>query len=171
MEQVTRTYGWGDPREMHKRALGLSGLEFMRLLARGELGRTPMMATLAYNFVVVEEGYVEFECEPGEFMYNPIGVVHGGVAATLLDSAASCAVHTVLPAGTSYTTLDLSVHLLRPIASDLGPVRAIGTVVNKGRRTALGRAEVRDSRDRLLAYASAGCMVFSGDSSAAPKQP
>jgi uncharacterized protein (TIGR00369 family) len=164
MDQRARTYEWGDPREMHKQAQGLTGLEFMRLLASNDLGRTPMMATLAYTFVAVEEGYVEFECEPGEFMYNPIGVVHGGVAATLLDSAASCAVHTVLPVGTAYTTVDLSLHLLRPISSDSGPVRAIGTVLNKGRRTALGNSEVRDSRDRLLAHATAGCLLFPTDS-------
>ena len=98
-------------------------------------------------------------CEPGEFMYNPIGVVHGGVAATLLDSAASCAVHTVLPVGTAYTTVDLSVHLLRPMLERFGPVRAIGTVVNRGRRTALGKAEIRDGQGRLLAHATAGLSV------------
>lgn len=164
MDQRSRTYGWGDPQEMPKHAQGLTGLEYLRLLASGELGRTPMMATLAYTFVTVEEGYVEFACEPGEFMYNPIGVVHGGVAATLLDSAASCAVHTVLPAGMAYTTVDLSLHLLRPITTQLGSVRAIGTVLNKGRRTALGKAEVRDSRNRLLAHATAGCLLFPTDS-------
>ena len=164
MNQRVRTYGWGDPQLMHKHAQGLTGLEFMRLLASDELGRTPMMATLAYTFVTVEQGYVEFACEPGEFMDNPIGVVHGGVAATLLDSAASCAVHTVLPVGTAYTTVDLSLHLLRPIRSDSGQVHAIGTVLNKGRRTALGKSEVRDSRDRLLAHATAGCLLFPTDS-------
>lgn len=160
MEQQTRTYSWGDPREMHEAGQGLTGLEFMRLLATDELGRTPMLATLNYRFGRVEDGLVEFICEPGDFMYNPIGVVHGGVAATLLDSAASCAVQTTLPADMAYTTLDLTAHLLRPIASDLGEIRAVGTVINKGRRTALGKSEIRDSRDRLLAYATAACMLF-----------
>jgi uncharacterized protein (TIGR00369 family) len=163
MEQHTRTYGWGDPREMHKAGEGLSGLEFMRLLATDQLGRTPMLATLNYRFGTVEEGLVEFICTPGDFMYNPIGVVHGGVAATLLDSAASCAVQTTLPAGTAYTTLDLTVHLLRPIATDLGEIRAIGTVLNTGRRTALGASEVRDANGRLLAHATASCMLFPTD--------
>ena len=159
MEQ-TRTYSWGDPQQMAKAGRGLAGLEFMQLLASDELGSTPMLATLAYKFVAVDDGYVEFECNPGEFMYNPLGVVHGGVAATLLDSAASCAVNTTLPPGTSYTTLDLSVHFLRPIAGDLGQIRAIGTVLNRGRRTALGQAELRDSSNRLLANATASCMLF-----------
>jgi acyl-coenzyme A thioesterase PaaI-like protein len=100
MEQ-TRTYGWADPQELNKAGRGLAGLDFMRLLASGDLGRTPMLATLAYRFTAVDEGRVEFACDTGEFMYNPMGVVHGGVAATLLDSAASCAVHTTLPAGTA----------------------------------------------------------------------
>jgi uncharacterized protein (TIGR00369 family) len=159
----TRTYSWADPQKLEKAGRGLAGLEFMRLLAANERERTPMMATLAYRFAVVDDGHVEFECDTGEFMYNPIGAVHGGVAATLLDSAASCAVHTTLPAGTSYSTIDLSVHFLRPIASDLGPIRAIGTVLNRGRRTALGKAEVRDGSGRLLAHATAACMLFPAD--------
>jgi uncharacterized protein (TIGR00369 family) len=163
MEQQTRTYSWGDPQKLSEAAPGLSGLDFMRLLATDELGRTPMMATLAFRFSAVDEGHVEFECETAEFMYNPIGAVHGGLAATLLDSAASCAVHTTLPTGASYTTLDLSAHYLRPIASGLGLIRAIGTVVNRGRRTALGKAEVRDGSNRLLAHATASCMIFPAD--------
>lgn len=160
MEQQTRTYGWGDPQVMHKAGQGMSGLDFMRLLATEELGRTPMLATLDYRFGLVEAGRVELICEPGEFMYNPMGVIHGGVAATLLDTAASCAVHSMLPAGTGSTTQDLSVHLLRPLTYDLGCLRAIGTVVNKGRRTALGMSEIRDGNDRLLAHATASCMLF-----------
>jgi uncharacterized protein (TIGR00369 family) len=160
MEQQTRTYTWGDPERMNKAGQGLSGLEFMRLLATDALGRTPMLATLNYRFGAVSEGYIEFICEPGEFMYNPNGVIHGGVAATLLDTAASCAVATTLPAGTASTTLDLTVHLLRPLTSDMGPLRSIGTVINKGRRTALGRSEVRDTTDRLLAHATVSCMLF-----------
>jgi uncharacterized protein (TIGR00369 family) len=158
-----RSYSWGDPGEIEKASHGRSGLDFIRLLASGELGRTPMMATLAFDLVSAEEGRVEFECEPDEFMYNPIGVVHGGVAAALLDSAAGCAVHTTLPIGTSYTTLDLSLHLLRPIVRELGTIRGVGTVVNRGRRTALGVAEVRDSSDRLLAHATSSCLLFPTD--------
>nr|WP_199239784.1 MULTISPECIES: PaaI family thioesterase [Kribbella] len=101
--------------------------------------------------------------EVGEHLYNPIGVVHGGVAATLLDSVAASAVHSVLPAGTGYTSLDLSAKFLRPILADTGPLRAIGTVINRGRRTALANAELRDSTDRLLAHATSSCMLFPTD--------
>jgi uncharacterized protein (TIGR00369 family) len=156
----TRTYQWPDPQELASAGHSIAGLSFLRLLASGEIGLTPMMATLNYDFVRVDEGYVEFECNTAEFMYNPIGVVHGGVAATLLDSAAGCAIHTLLPAGIGYTTVDLSVHYLRPITTALGPIKAIGRVLNKGRRTALGEAEVRDGANRLLAHATSSCMLF-----------
>lgn len=156
----TRTYSWGDPRELDTAGRGIAGLDFMRLLASGRLGHAPMLATLGCTLVAVEEGYVELECDTAEFMYNPMGSVHGGVAATLLDSAAGCAVHTTVPAGTGSTTLDLSVHFLRPVTSDLGLIRAIGTVLNRGRRTALGRAELRDGSKRLLAHATSSCMLL-----------
>jgi uncharacterized protein (TIGR00369 family) len=159
----TRTYTWGDPEEQCKAAQGRSGLEFMRLLRSGEIGRTPMMATLNFTITVVEEGHVEFDVDLGQYLYNPIGVIHGGLAATLMDSVAGSAVHTLLPAGTAYTSTDLSVHYLRPLTLDLGTVRGIGTVISRGRRTALGKAEVRDGDDRLLAHATSSCMLFPTD--------
>lgn len=156
----TRTHSWPDPSRLAESYRTTSGLDFLRLLASREIGQTPMMATLNYDFIRVDEGLVEFECELGEYHYNPLGVVHGGLAATMLDSAAACAVQTLLPAGTAYTSADLTVHYLRPITSDLGTIRAIGTVLNKGRRTALAHAEVRDGDDRLLAHATSSCMLF-----------
>ncbi|HEY4096187.1 MAG TPA: PaaI family thioesterase [Baekduia sp.] len=159
MEQ-TRTYTWTDPRQQNEAGRAMAGLEFLRLLRAGGLGRAPMMETLDFTLVAADEGHVEFACTAGEFLYNPIGVVAGGVAATLLDAAAGCAIHTTLPAGIGYTTVDLSVHYLRPITTDLGTIRAIGTVLNRGRRTALGQAEVRDGAGRLLAHATSSCMLF-----------
>lgn len=160
----TRTYSWVDPQELDKTGRGMAGLDFTRhLLLSDELGVMPIAATLGFKLAEVDEGYVVFVGEVGEHLYNPIGVVHGGVAATLLDSAAGSAVHTTVPAGTGYTTLDLSVHYLRPITADLRPIRAIGTVLNRGRRTALGQAELRDSADRLLAHATSSCMLFPAD--------
>jgi uncharacterized protein (TIGR00369 family) len=108
----------------------------------------------------VEFGRAVFALEPGEEHYNPIGSVHGGVYATLLDSATGCAVQTVLPAGMGYTSLDLNVKFLRRITSDTGKVRAIGTVLNQGRRMALAQAELFDAQDRLLAHATSSCMLF-----------
>lgn len=156
-----RSYSWADPHQLTRTGRDLSGLDFTHhLLEAGEEGRMPIAATLGFRLAEVAEGYVVFVGEPAEHLYNPIGVVHGGVAATLLDSAAGSAVHTTLPAATAYTTVDLSVHYLRPVTVEIGPIRAIGTVLNRGRRTALGQAELRDSADRLLAHATSSCMLF-----------
>src|SRR4051812_38909046 len=125
----TRTYSWPDPRDLAESNRAMSGIAFLHLLASGQVGRTPMMATLDYDFTKVETGVVEFECKLGDHLYNPLGVIHGGLAATMLDSAAACAVQTLLPAGTGYTSADLTVHYLRPITADLGVVRAVGTVL------------------------------------------
>lgn len=157
----TRTHTWSDPQELAKAARGMTGLEFIRRLMTEP--DVPMLSTIGYRIAEVESGRVVVECEVGEHLYNPIGVVHGGVAATLLDTAAGCAVHTVLPVGTAYTSLDLSVRFLRPVTLDIGPVRAVGTVVNRGRRTALASAELRDASDRLLAHATSSCMLFPTD--------
>jgi uncharacterized protein (TIGR00369 family) len=157
----TRTYSWVDPRELDKLGRGMDGLEFTRhLLEAGEQGRMPIASTIGFRLAEVELGRVVLVGEIGEHLYNPIGMVHGGVAATLLDSASGSAVHTTVPAGAGYTTLDLTVHYLRPITADTGTVRAIGTVINRGRRTALANAELWDSNDRLLAHATSSCMVF-----------
>ncbi|WP_308119888.1 PaaI family thioesterase [Streptomyces sp. MBT84] len=105
-------------------------------------------------------GQCRLRTRTGEEHYNPIGSVHGGVYATLLDSAAGCAVQSVLPAGMGYTSLDLNLKFLRPITVDTGKVRAVGSVLNQGRRTALAQAELFDSNDRLLAHATSSCMLF-----------
>ncbi|WP_028935665.1 PaaI family thioesterase [Pseudonocardia spinosispora] len=159
----TRTYGWADPVELAMAARTTDGLEFSRRLASGEQGPTPIFATLGYALTEVEHGRAVYVGEPGEHVYNPIGFVHGGFAATMLESAAGSAVHSTAPASTGYTTLDLSVHYLRPITGDTGPVRAIGTLVNRGRRTALAHVELRDPADRLLAHATSSCMLFPPD--------
>jgi uncharacterized protein (TIGR00369 family) len=101
-----------------------------------------------------------FSLLPGEEHYNPIGSMHGGVYATLLDSAAGCAVQSTLPQGTGYTSVDLAVKFLRPVTVDTGRVRAVGTVLNGGRRTALAEARLLDDEDRLLAHATSTCMIF-----------
>lgn len=108
----------------------------------------------------MEPGRAVFSLTPGEEHYNPIGSVHGGIFATLLDSAAGCAVQSTLPQGMAYTSLDLTVKFLRRITVDTGTVRAIGTVVSKGRQTALAQAQLVDAKDRLLAHATSSCMLF-----------
>ncbi|MFG2887067.1 PaaI family thioesterase [Streptomyces sp. NPDC048297] len=156
----SRTYEWGDPRVSAAAVGRTSGLEFLRDVQAGRLPEPPIAATLGFTLDEVESGRAVFAIEPGEEHYNPIGSVHGGVYATMLDSAAGCAVQSVLPAGMGYTSLDLTVKFLRPITVDTGKVRAVGTVLSQGRRTALAQAELLDSTDRLLAHATSSCMIF-----------
>jgi uncharacterized protein (TIGR00369 family) len=138
----------------------MAGIDFLCEVQAGRLPRAPISHTVDFALDEVEPGRAVFSLTPGEEHYNPIGSVHGGVFATLLDSAAGCAVQTLLPQGMAYTSLDLTVKFLRPITVDTGPVRAIGTVVNKGRQTALAQAQLIDTKDRLLAHATSSCMLF-----------
>lgn len=156
----TRTYEWQDP-GITAAAVGRgSGLELLRDMLAGKLPPPPITATLGFTLDEVEHGRAVFSLEPGEEHYNPIGSVHGGVFATLLDSAAGCAVQTVLPAGMGYTSLDLSVKFLRRVTVDTGPVRAVGRVVNSTRQTALAEATLVDEKERLLAHATSSCLLF-----------
>jgi uncharacterized protein (TIGR00369 family) len=162
----TRTQSWADPKELAKLARSMSGLEFLRFLALvGPEGKIPMASTLPFRITEVKEGRVVFVSEVGEHLYNPIGIVHGSFVATLMDGTAGSEIHTLLPAGTGYVSLDMSVHHLRPITIGVGPVRAIGTVVNRGRRSALAHAELRDSADRILAHGVSSCIVVAPDAS------
>ena len=155
-----RTHDWADPRLTAAAALESDGLTFLRRMVAGEVPPPPIAATLGMTVLEVGAGRVVFGLEPAEFHYNPIGSVHGGVFATLLDSACACAVHSTLPAGSGYTTLDLSVKLLRGLSADSGPVRCEGLVVHRGRRTALAEARLTDSGGRLVAHATSSCLLL-----------
>ncbi|MCT4356297.1 PaaI family thioesterase [Streptomyces sp. Je 1-79] len=155
-----RTYEWEDP-SITAAAVGrASGLDFLREIQAGRLPRAPVSATLDFTLDEVDEGRAVFSIMPGEEHYNPIGSVHGGVYATLLDSAAGCAVQSTLPPGMGYTSLDLTVKFLKRVTADTGRVRAIGTVVSRGRQTALAEARLVDAEERLLAHATSSCMLF-----------
>jgi uncharacterized protein (TIGR00369 family) len=97
---------------------------------------------------------------PREFHYNPLGTVHGGILATLLDTAAGCAVHSTLSAGVGYTSLDLTVKFLRPVTVASGALRCEGTVLSRGRTTALAEARLTDAKGRLVAHATSSCLLF-----------
>jgi uncharacterized protein (TIGR00369 family) len=156
----SRSYTWSDPGHYAEAMRTHSGLELLRAIGTGELPPPPIMSTVGYTGVEAEEGRVVFTLTPAEFHYNPLGSVHGGVISTLLDTAAACAVHTTLPAGVGYTSLDLSVRFLRPVSVESGPLRCEGTVVNRGRSTALAEARMIDGRGRLVAHATSTCMIF-----------
>jgi uncharacterized protein (TIGR00369 family) len=139
----------------------LSGLDYMRAIASGEIEQPPFARLLGFGVVEVEEGRALFAVEPGEQHYNPIGVVHGGLAATLLDSAMGVAVHTTLEPGWSYGTLDLSARFVRPITADTGRVLCEGVVVHRGSKTATMEARLwAESSGKLLAHGTGSALLL-----------
>jgi uncharacterized protein (TIGR00369 family) len=158
----SKTVTWWDPAATAAASAGRSGLEFMQALAAGEVAPAPIAVLLGMRPVHVERGLVAFECQPDESVYNPIGVVHGGLVCTLSDSVAGCAVHTTLDAGVGYTSIDITVNYLRPVTTASGVLRATGRVTKPGRRVALATAEVHDHSGRLVATASSNCLILPG---------
>lgn len=163
-----RTFSWDDPVAIARAAAGLSGAEFFSAIAAGEVSAPPIMRALDLEPVAFTEGRAAFRVTPQEFHYNPLGTVHGGVFAILLDSACGCAVHTMLPADVFYTSLDLSVKFLRPVTVDTGPITAEGTVVHLGRRTALAEAKLTDAAGKVYATATSSCLLLRPEHPTAP---
>lgn len=140
----------------------LDGFEQLHAILDGHLPPAPIAETLGFvGFEVPERGTAIFELDPELRHYNPIGSMHGGVFATLLDSACGCAVHSTLAVGERYTSLDLTVKFLKAVTVDSGRLRAVGTVMQRGRRTALAEAKLYDGRGQLVAYASSSCLILS----------
>jgi uncharacterized protein (TIGR00369 family) len=138
----------------------VGGLELLRAIRDGQSPRPGIATLLQMRMAEVEDGRVVFELETRPELGNPLGTVHGGIAATMLDSAMACAVHTKLAAGESYTTVDLSVTYLRAVPYDGRTLRAEGRVIHVGGRIATAEGRVVDSHDRLVATATTTCMVF-----------
>jgi uncharacterized protein (TIGR00369 family) len=158
-EPRSRAVTWYDPAATVALGGGLSGLEFMRALAAGRIPPPPIAQLLGMWPTKVDVGLVVFECRPDESVYNPIGMVHGGLVCTLADSAAGCAVHTTLDAGVSYSSIGITVTFLRPVTLDSGTLVATGRVVKPGRRVATATAEIVDGTGRLVATASSSCLI------------
>ncbi|HYG54337.1 MAG TPA: PaaI family thioesterase [Burkholderiales bacterium] len=140
----------------------MSGLEFLRAIRDGRVPPAPMAKLIGFRLVEVDVGQVVFEVVPGEQHYNPLGTVHGGLAMTLLDSAMGCAVHTHLPSGTGYTTLEAKTNLVRAITAATGKLRAIGTTVHVGKRIATAEGRLEDAAGKLYAHATTTCIVLNG---------
>ena len=138
----------------------MTGLDFVRAIFDGKLPAPPIMQTVEPFDSTAEPGIVAFHSTPGFRHYNPIGSVHGGYAAILLDSAMGLAVHTALPAGTGYTTLEFKISFIKGMSSDPGPVRTEGRTLSVGRRAATAEARISDAKGRLLAHATTTCLVF-----------
>ena len=138
----------------------MPGIDFVRAIFSGQLPEPPIMQTVEPFDCTAEPGVVVMHSIPGFRHYNPIGSVHGGYAATLLDSAMGLAVHSTLPAGSGYTTLEFKISFIRGMSKDSGTVRTEGRTLNVGRRAATAEARITDSKGRLLAHATTTCLVF-----------
>jgi uncharacterized protein (TIGR00369 family) len=159
-DQRSRTITWADPIENAERLAGLSGLDALRAIMSGEAPPPPIAVLMGFDLVEADARRAVFLGRPEEFHYNPIGVVHGGLAATLLDSAMGCAVQTTCPAGVAYTTLEIKTNFVRPITLGAGVLRCEGTVLYRGRRSATAEGKlVEQATGRLLAHGTTTCLV------------
>jgi uncharacterized protein (TIGR00369 family) len=159
----TRTYSWEDPFALADSMAGRSGLELMRLMARGELPPPPIAETLGFRLVEVDRGRAVFECQPAEFHYNPIGIVHAGLALTLMDSAMGLAFVTTLDEPVGWTTLEVKANFTRALTVDSGVVRCTGTVVHPGRTVATTEARLEDAAGKLYAHGTSTILVLAGN--------
>jgi len=139
---------------------GLSGLEMLRAMINGELPAPPMARTLGFLLVEVDHGRAVFEGEAGEHLLNPLGTIHGGFALTLIDSAAGCAVHTTLPQGIGYTTVETKANFTAAIRADSGLLRADGRVIAQGRQIATAEARIVDAAGRIVAHGTSTLMIL-----------
>jgi len=154
------TVTWGDPAIGLTQLPHLDGTDFLQKIADGEIPGAPIGAHIGMEFSEVERGKVTFTCHPDESHYNPIGVVHGGLVCTLLDSALGCAAHSLLPAGMGYTSIDINISYLRLVTADSGPLVATGRVTKPGRRVTFAEGEVVDAAGKTVATATSSLLVF-----------
>src|SRR3954453_10462912 len=138
----------------------MPGLDFVRAIFEGKLPAPPIMQNVEPFDSAAKHGVVTFHSVPGFRHYNPIGSVHGGYAAILLDSAMGLAIHTTLPAGTGYTTLEFKISFIKGMTEDTGAVRSEGRTLSVGRRAATAEARITDAKGHLLAHATTTCLVF-----------
>ena len=159
-EPRTKTVSWHDPIAAAQAAAEMSGLAYLQAIRDGDLPGAPIGALMGFRVAGLEEGEAVFTCTPDESLYNPIGVVHGGLVCTLLDSVCGCAVQTTLPQGVAYTSLEIKVSYLRPVHGTSGPLLATGEVVKPGRRVAFAEGDVRTADGKVVATATSTCLVF-----------
>lgn len=155
-----RTFTWTDPGMIADAGRGMSGLDLMRNLRDGTIPSPPIAALVGFLLTEVDDGRIVMRLTPAEYHYNPIGTMHGGILATLLDSVMGCAVHSTLPAGRGFTSLEIKVNYVRAVTTDSGELAAEGWVVHGGRRSAVAEAKITDAKGRLCAIASTTCLVF-----------
>lgn len=158
----TLSVSWSDPQALAEAGRSMPGIDFLRAIRDARLPPPPFAVLLGMRLVEVESGHAVFEVLPAEQHYNPIGVVHGGLAMTLLDSAMACAVQTQVRAGSGYTTLEVKTNLVRPVTAQTGRLRAIGKVLHGGSRIATAEGRLEDAAGKLYAHATTTCIVLNG---------
>ncbi|MEV4262910.1 PaaI family thioesterase [Kribbella sp. NPDC049584] len=156
----SRTFTWTDPAATAAEVGSSSGLEMLRAMRDGLIPAPPILQLVGATGFEPEEGKVTVYMPAAEFHYNPLGSVHGGIIATLLDTAAGCTVHSTLPAGVGYTSLDLMTRFIKPVTVDSGVLRCEGAIISRGRRTAVAESHLYDERGKLLAHATSTCLIF-----------
>ena len=154
------TVSWSDPLQVAQAARSMAGIDFLRGMRDGSIHPAPIQELIGMKLVEVDPGRVVWEVVPGEQHYNPIGTVHAGIAATLLDSAMACAVHSSIPLGKGYTTLEFKINLVRAVTIKSGVLRAIGKVVHGGKTTATAEGRLEDASGALYAHASTTCIIL-----------
>jgi uncharacterized protein (TIGR00369 family) len=155
-----RTFAWSDPRVTAEAGRRMAGLDLMLAWLNGSVPAPPISALVGLSVAEVEAGRIVMRLTPAEYHYNPIGTMHGGILATLLDSVMGCAVHSTLPKGRAYTSLEIKVNYVRAVTDESGELTAEGTLVHGGRRSAVAEGKVLDAKGRLCATASTTCLVF-----------
>ncbi len=156
----TRTFSWDDPLVGVRAARAMGGLAYLQAMLEGQVPAAPIAKALDFRPVAFSEGRAVFAVRPQEFHYNPIGTVHGGLAATLLDSAMGCAVSSTLPPGVGYTTLELKVNLVRAITRETGELRCEGITVHVGGRIATAEGRLTDAAGVLYAHGTTTCLIL-----------
>jgi uncharacterized protein (TIGR00369 family) len=164
----SRTITWEDPVAAAEHRLDLSGLDHLNAIREGRFPPPPIATLMGFDIVEAEEGRVVFAVTPEEFHYNPIGVVHGGLAATLIDSATGCAVQSTLEPGVVYTSLEIKVNFARAITRDTGRVLCEGTIIHRGRTIATAEARLlAEATGKLHAHGTATCLLMPANGRAA----
>lgn len=157
---MTRTVNEEESLEKSDARRAMSGLEYMQKVMTGEVPSSGMAQLMGFKLVEVSKGRAVFTIEPGERHYNGLGIAHGGLAATLLDSATGCAINTMMPAGRIFTTLEMKINFVRPIKRENGEVRCEANVIHAGGRTATAEGRIVDLEGKLYAHGTATCMLF-----------
>jgi uncharacterized protein (TIGR00369 family) len=159
-QQRSRTVSWYDPGPGTARSLAMAGIDYLKAIIAGELPPPPMAALMQFELVEAEPGKVVFTCSPDGSVYNPNGGVHGGLVCTLLDSVAGLAVHSTLPAGKGYTSIEIKVNYLKAVRLNAGSLTATGTVVKSGSRVGFTEGVVTDASGAVVATATSTLLVF-----------